>query len=321
MSPRVHRDTDGVDQTELTMQDAVLLAHGLVARLAEQVGARVLFIKGPTAVAAGVRPPRPSSDVDVLVDPASFDALCAAIEAAGWTRRFIPLLVPRAADLAFDHSAHFIHQRWPCDLDVHFLFPGFLADPARVFEALWARRTTTVVAGRSVTTADVLGHALVVGLHALRDVGRAGSHEDLDHLERTLQLSMDDGDREALGRLASATGSDQSARALLERVGVSVAPQRGQSPALAAWQVRQDFGTVSGSLWLVELRRAPWRERPMILAHAVVPPRELLMSAHLAPAASRAQVARLHVRRWARGLSALPQAVTILRRLGPSAHR
>ncbi len=64
----------------------------------------------------------------MLVDPASFETLCAAIEGLGWIRRHAPMPVPRAADLAFDHSAHFIHEQWPCDLDLHFSFPGFFAD-------------------------------------------------------------------------------------------------------------------------------------------------------------------------------------------------
>ncbi|HEV7171578.1 MAG TPA: hypothetical protein VGN50_01660, partial [Pedococcus sp.] len=127
-----------MEQTTLTLDEAVLLAHGLVQRLADSVGARVLFVKGPTAVAVGARPPRPSSDVDVLVDPASFETLCAAIEGVAWVRRHAPMPVSRAADLAFDHSAHFIHEEWPCDLDVHFCFPGFFADPPAVFDALWA---------------------------------------------------------------------------------------------------------------------------------------------------------------------------------------
>src|SRR5689334_4083770 len=113
-----------MEETALTTDEAVLLAHGLVQRLAESVGARVLFVKGPTAVAVGARPPRPSSDVDVLVDPASFATLCEAIEGLGWIRRVVPTHVPRAADVLFDHSAHFIHPQWPCDLDVHYLFPG-----------------------------------------------------------------------------------------------------------------------------------------------------------------------------------------------------
>ena len=41
------------------MSEAVPLAHALVARLAELEGVRILFIKGPTAVALGARPPRP----------------------------------------------------------------------------------------------------------------------------------------------------------------------------------------------------------------------------------------------------------------------
>jgi len=77
-----------VVRTELRADEAVLLAHALVCRLAEQVGTRVLFIKGRTAVALGARPDRPSQDVDVLVDPEGFDQVCEAIAAAGWKARF-----------------------------------------------------------------------------------------------------------------------------------------------------------------------------------------------------------------------------------------
>src|SRR6476661_8445988 len=93
----------------LTTRDAVLLAHALVSRLAAIEDARVLFIKGPTAVAMGVRPPRPSSDVDVLVDPAMFEAICSALRRCGWSLRAPIGVLAHAADLSFEHSAHFVH--------------------------------------------------------------------------------------------------------------------------------------------------------------------------------------------------------------------
>jgi hypothetical protein len=310
-----------MEQTALTTDEAVLLAHGLVQRLADSVGARVMFVKGPTAVAVGARPPRPSSDVDVLVDPASFDTLCAAIEGLGWLRRHPALPVPRAADLAFDHSAHFIHQLWPCDLDLHYLFPGFLADPSTVFQALWAARTEVAVAGVPVNTPDLAGQALVVGLHALRDLDRPGSEEDLAHLARVLPSSLDDAGRAALAQLAVDTGAQDSAREVLAGAGLAPKPSAKASPELRAWQLRKQFGTTSGSLWLVELTRAPWRQRARVLAHAILPPREVLLSSHLVATATRGQVAGLQVRRWGRGLRALPRALRILGQLRGSADR
>jgi hypothetical protein len=308
-------------QTALTTNEAVLLAHGLVQRLADTVDARVLFVKGPTAVAVGARPPRPSSDVDVLVDPASFEALCAAIEGLGWIRRVVPTHVPRAADVVFDHSAHFIHAQWPCDLDLHYLFPGFLADPSIVFQALWASRTEVAVAGVSVDAPNLAGQALIVGLHALRDLDRPGSAQDLAHLADVLPSALDESGRAALAEVAVETGARESAREVLTYAGVRTEPLAEASPELRAWRVRQEFGTTSGSFWLVELTRAPWRERPRVVADAVLPPRELLLSSHLAMTATRPQIAWLHLRRWGRGLRALPRAIKILGELRGSADR
>lgn len=299
------------------MQEGVLLAHALVARLAEQAGARVLFIKGPTAVALGVRPDRPSTDVDVLVDPADFRTLCAAFDGAGWQVRTPAGRPRRAADLAFDHSTHYVHRDWPSDVDLHYNFPGFLAPPEQVFEGLWARRTTVTVAGRQVPTPDALGQALVVGLHALRDPKRPRSIADLDHVARSV-TDPADGQLERriaeLAGLAHATGAEQTAEPLLHRLGVRVVADEPQAQLLA-WRQRQEFGEAAGSLWLVEFSQAPWYRRPGVLARAALPPREVLMSSHLAGDATRRQVLRLHVQRWARGVARLPRSVAIIRGL------
>lgn len=303
-------------QTELRADEAVLLAHGLVCRLAEQVGTRVLFIKGRTAVALGARPDRPSQDVDVLVDPEGFDRVCEAIAASGWKHRFSDEVGLRHVDdVSFDHSQHFIHDEWPCDLDVHFNFPGFLRPADEVFEALWARHTTVEVAGRAVTSPDLLGQALVVALHALRDPGKPYSTGDLAFLERSLTTRLDSRGRQDLTDLAIATGAELTARLLLERVGAPVPDPSPDSLArVEGWQFRQDVGARSGVVWLTELVRAPWRERPAILRRAFFPPRAVLLSSYLAARASRRELAVLHARRWARGIRSLPGAVKWARR-------
>ncbi|GAB3444467.1 hypothetical protein GCM10027517_24170 [Phycicoccus ginsengisoli] len=302
-------------RADLRLDEAVLLAHALVARLAEGADARVLFIKGPTAVALGVRPTRPSGDVDVLVDPASFDSVCRAMESAGWQLR-TPIGVLRyAGEFAFDHSAHYLHREWPCDVDVHYNFPGFLADPAVVFDALWASRTEVELAGRRVATPSTQGQALVVGLHALRDPGKPQSREDLAHLEAAAERWPPSA-RAELAELAAVAGAAGSAAPLLAAVGAAGAAT-ADDPALASrlaeWHARQrGFGP--SMMWLVELRRAPWREKPATLRRALLPPAEHLVSSHRARTLTRSELLRLHLRRWCRGLASMPGALARLTR-------
>jgi len=294
----------------LQQHEAVLLAHALVARLAERAGARVLFIKGPTAVALGVRPDRPSTDVDVLVDPPAFAPLCTALESAGWVLRTPTGNLRHAGDLVFDHSAHYIHPEWPCDLDVHYNFPGFLAPPQQVFEALWQRRTTVEVAGQEIPTPDAVGQALVVGLHALRDPKTPNSRADLAHLARRVPLADDDA--VSLSRLARDTGSTGSAATLLASLGVRALPLTApEERRLSDWQLRQS-GLGRSTAWLAEVQQAPMRSKPATVGRALFPPREYLVSSHLADDLTRAQLARLHATRWGRGAAALPRAALVL---------
>ncbi|TPG16064.1 nucleotidyltransferase family protein [Pedococcus bigeumensis] len=299
--------------TTLHQQEAVLLAHALVARLADDAGARILFIKGPTAVALGVRPDRPSTDVDVLADRGGFDALCAALEGCGWQRRNTGTGLRRAADLAFEHSAHFIHPEWPCDLDVHYSFPGFLASEAEVFEALWASHTTVEIAGRAVPSPSASGQALVVALHALRDPDKATSQQDLGHLATALG-HLDEGQKHDLVELALAAGAADTARPLLLSAGADL-PAPADSRLLHSWELRQRYAEAAGSLWIEQLSRATWRERPGVLMRAAVPRREELLSSHLVDSASRKDVAVLHLRRWRHGIATLPRSMSVVREL------
>ena len=67
------------------------------------------------------------------------------------------------------HSTTLRNPRWGCELDVHNRFPGFLADPSDVFEALWERRTTVTIAHQDIPCPDPSSHAVIAALHWLRD--------------------------------------------------------------------------------------------------------------------------------------------------------
>ena len=71
-------------ETPLHLDEANELLTAWAQRLAEARGIRLLAIKGRVLGDDGLRPPRTSADVDILLDPARFDDFCDAAVAAGW---------------------------------------------------------------------------------------------------------------------------------------------------------------------------------------------------------------------------------------------
>src|SRR3954468_14696535 len=155
----------------LALTEAVPLLHGVVDEVARRAGVRVLFIKGPILTQQGLRDAHQSVDVDVLVDPSRLDDVRRGLEELGWAVR-VPSTSARVLPL---HSTTYAHPLWPCEIDVHDRFPGFLADLQQTFETLWSFRTTATVAGREVACPRPVAHAAIACLHALRDASSAGS--------------------------------------------------------------------------------------------------------------------------------------------------
>jgi hypothetical protein len=75
------------NEAQLTIPEAVLLGHALVARVAESLGIRAFFIKGPASVIQGLRLPKLSVDVDVFVAPADIEKLLRGLRERGWRER------------------------------------------------------------------------------------------------------------------------------------------------------------------------------------------------------------------------------------------
>ncbi|WP_082590393.1 nucleotidyltransferase family protein [Phycicoccus sp. Soil748] len=305
------------ETAELRLSEAVPLAHALVARLAELQGVRILFIKGPTAVALGARPPRVSTDVDVLCEPGGLERLGPAMEHSGWRRRLRKTAETRfvhASQYLFDHSIHYIHDEWPCDIDIHFNFPGFLAPDDVVFEELWTRHTSLNVAHWPVPCADYLGQAAIVALHALRDPHLAHTAPDLQFVTQSLRGRGAPASHD-LAALAAATGSAETLRPVLEELEIT-APQ-GPSPdheLLRRWRVRTGDGSVPTTLWMIEVRNAKWSAKPRLVLRALLPPTDALYSSHPDVPRSSRNTTRLLRKRWRRALPHLRRGVNAARR-------
>lgn len=294
----------------LFLDDAVRLATALSQHVARDAGIRTLVIKGPLAADQGLREPRVSSDVDLLVDPARFDDLLAAFGRYGWIAR------PSAAFpiLLGLHSRTLVHPRWNCDIDVHHYWPGFLGEPGEVFEHLWGRRQALPIAKVPVDSTGTVDSALVLALHWLREAGHteASSRKMHDYRYLIAQVQQDPALIDAV--MASAVDADavQTARPFLTELGFDVAEERNPSEALRRWNLNVHARhRMTG--WMLQLREASVWQKPGVIMRAVFPSASDLRAIDPQIGDGRAAVVAGWWRRFARGVRSAPQVVHDLR--------
>jgi hypothetical protein len=290
----------------LRHEEAGPLVHALVAHVAEGLGIRTLAIKGPVVALQGLRAPRASADVDVLVHPSELDALVAGLRAVGW-RPSVTLTTPAVMPR---HSENLLNDLWPVGIDLHHYFPGFLAPPGEVFDALWERHVEVFLAGRPVPACDPVGMSAIVALHLLRD-DPEGTGPRLADLAARASSVLSPADVAALVSLAERTDAVATLRPFLLAVGADPAglgPARDPE-ALALWERRVRFG---GSLpWALHLAGTPARHWPRAVWHALLlTDEEIYAMHHVAP--GEASLTRLRLRRMRRFVRGLPRAVEAL---------
>ncbi|MCJ1694913.1 nucleotidyltransferase family protein [Rathayibacter caricis] len=217
----------------LSNGSAVPLAYAYADHLAKSIGARTLAIKGSIAVEHGYRDgSNVSSDADVIVDPGRFDDLVELLESRGWKRR----REARAPRYFGTHSVSLYKDDWPCDIDVHFRYPGLFADPADAFAVMWERRTVVSVAHRPVTAVDPLLGGIILAVHALRDPERARSRVDLDAVVRSFGASRSDTFDAELALVAERLRARQVLRPLFERIGLDSGPSDLTEAEAHSWE-------------------------------------------------------------------------------------
>nr|WP_232523342.1 nucleotidyltransferase family protein [Nocardioides sp. MAH-18] len=291
------------------MSEAVPLACALVDHVARSQGIRALCVKGPVLTAQGLRPAYSSGDVDVLVDPARAPDLVHALRDRGWEHR----PDDAAPSVLGEFAGTLRHPTWPCELDLHHRFPGFLAPPEVVFEELWERRVTVRVAGRSVQAPDPAAHSVIAGLNYIRDLASQDRVVELDALAAAVAAHPEIEGTD-LVTIAEATGAETTLRPLFQRVGVDV-PDRDPRYAdgLDTWLVQATSTSSTSVGWLYALTREPWRRRPSLLWRAAWPAAGSLRVKHDRPDASTRELLALRWRRLSRGVAALPGAARALR--------
>lgn len=294
----------------LPLRAAVPLATALVVHRAESLGVRALVIKGISAEVHGLRQPRVSADVDVLVDPAGYDTLLDSLAQLGWRPR---PMYSVSANLD-PHSESLIHESWPCDIDLHRRFPGFLATPQTAFDALWDGRDFTGVAKVMVPIPGLAGALQVAALHSLRTVdGSVRMRTELEQVEQVI-TELTPAQQQELVDLSLATGAAGPLVDTFARGGIHVTVP--DTPELRAWNARRLAGPVFAGNLVAGMRGRSMRARMQLLWLALWPTADELRAVNPALPDSTAALMGARLRRWGRGVMQLPQALAASRRSG-----
>jgi len=296
------------EQAGLPVGVAVRLLHAWCSAQVRQANLRALFIKGPVLADQQLRAPRVSSDVDVLVHPDDFDRVCELLRRGGWAAR-PEVFAGRFYD---DHSISFVHPSWPCDVDVHSRYPGFLADPVTVFERMWSDRDVQTYGHVDCDVSNRMASALILGLHSLRGAASGSRHEaELRHLVSDVVFSAEE--RLGLANLAAATGCAQSGAPFLEKLSLPPAdgPTADVDPAaIEDWRTRTAVADTPVWVWSNAYRHSDGVWKLVVLWRALWPTRrDLEVTAGDSLATSKQRL----VYRVARLRRGIPDALSLLR--------
>lgn len=256
---------------ELRHEESVELLQPALIQLANRESIRALVIKGRTLADQGLRRLRRSSDTDLLVSPADFEAFRSALGQYGWEDRDSQLLppLPQQAVVFAQHSVTLLNQNYPSSVDLHRFFPGFLKPPQEVFDALWDERAVNTIAHMGCWVPSRHDHWIIAMLHMLR----SPEYGQLAQLRDWLS-TRSESEQIAVVTRAARLGALEPLRA--EFIAAQVQPQvdGGDVPAsvVADWHRLISREELPGMRLLTAIRLVPWRERPRVIWRSLFPP-------------------------------------------------
>ena len=267
--------------SSFTQREALSLAPVLALRVAEQCGTRLLLIKGDSYTHHGLRRDPLHADVDVLIPPEGITAFLAEMNELGWHSRY----GDHDDYLGQHHSKTLVHPNWPIDIDVHRWFPGFLRDPADVFERLWAARTQTAIGSHRIPITSFAGSVLVMILHSVRSTGDNPRHAKELRSLASQSATWTETQRTAISELAVSTGCSQSLADVLPMLRIEAGRADGADPAaLAAWRATIAGHTTSPKVWLRAVRAKPLSQWPRTIWELIWPAEDYMRTTrHVEP--------------------------------------
>lgn len=267
-----------LDHVKLPHDVAVELLNAAIHDFASRHGVRVLTIKGRALADQGLRHGRGSSDADVLVDPADFEELWGLLQTHGWSDRDKAVLVdlPSAGSVLAPHARTLEHPEWPCHLDLHRYYPGFLMPAPDVFDTLWAARSATTMANRSCWVPAPSDHWLIAALHADRSRDAAQLRDLEDRARTRLQDDLAD-----LVERARRTGASGPLSGPLRRLtGTAPTLSTGQEELTRLWRRRVASEHTLPEALAEQFRGADWKGRLRLALRQLVPSTRFAQAFH-----------------------------------------
>lgn len=167
--------SDRTQTSHIPGQPRIRLAHAALQAAADELGIRILHIKGPALhesllrVVDGKPQPRGSTDADILVEPRDARRFIKVIRPYGWQQ-----YTSFASGSPFGHAATMWHEQLGY-ADIHRYFPGIGIPAEKSFMRMWRARRGIDLARRICWVPSVEHQRLILLLHAARSSGNQSS--------------------------------------------------------------------------------------------------------------------------------------------------
>jgi hypothetical protein len=273
------------------------LVYALLQRVAEANDVDIVFIKGPTLHAQGLRDREHSGDVDCWVRPGQEVRLAEAMSAWGWTPAYSAFTSTRVL-----HSLTLRAGAWGSAIDVHSWFPGMAISHQRAYELLEGNIDVREFAGTAARTPARQVHAIISALHDIRPV--LGQPPDALQNERAGATLVRAG--ESVIETSNLFGTNFALaeplrQAFPDKVGTTVS--NAQVPEDWAWRSQSS----PRRAYIEAFKLIPLRERPRVLWRVIWPTAQRLRSGPLGEGQLAESSWRLRMRRLRHGFRLLTQ--------------
>lgn len=273
------------------------LVYALLGRVADQSGVELVFIKGPTLHAQGLRTREHSGDVDCWVQPGSEERFARAMQPWGWQPAFSAF-----TGTSVLHSLTLRAPDWGCAVDVHSWFPGMTVSHDDAFAQLRRSAEDRVFAGYVARTPERAVHAVISALHDIRPSGGHAVGEDL--VERAAETLAAGGEDAA--DVVVATGAEYALRKPMTHAFPTYRIDYSRAPVPVDWPWRMQPTMLR--TYIAALRTLTPRNRLRTIYRIVWPTSESLLAGPIAQESAGASVRELRAKRAKRGISELVSA-------------